>query len=313
MTRLLSTFTASLTSWIGICWLLLCGNQLSAQQAYKPLEKSLLWEVSGNGLSKPSYLFGTIHIIDSDKYFWTPAMDKAFGEADQIVFEIDMKDMQDMGKMMGMMQLLFMQDGKTLSDLLSEEDYALVEARFTELGLPLNLFGRMKPFFLSTLISEDMGSTALQDGRIRSYEMELMQLANERSKPVTGLETIEFQASIFDSIPYEVQAEMLVTAIRESKDGGQQEQMLNDMVTLYTAQDLEGLYKMIQSQMTEDMPFQEVLLEQRNRNWIPILEKMMRENAVFAAVGAGHMAGEQGVIHLLRKQGYKVKPIYEKI
>ena len=152
-----------------------------------------------------------------------------------------------------------------------------------------------------------MGGGDLQSGAVVSYEMEFMEMAKPKKKEMAGLETIEYQMSIFDSIPYKAQAQMLVESI-QAGDAGSDE--LDEMVKLYKDQDLAGMQKMFKSEEGGIGEYEDVMLTNRNRNWIPIMGKMMTEKITFFAVGAGHLGGETGVINLLRKEGYSVRPLF---
>ena len=165
---------------------------------------------------------------------------------------------------------------------------------------------RIKPMFLSALTATDMSPTALQSGEVMSYEMELMKMAQEKEKETGGLETMEFQMSMFDSIPYEAQATMLVEGIK-NQDGGNEQ--FAEMVKLYKAQDINAMHQMIDEDEGGVGDYEELLLVNRNLNWIPIMEKMMVEKPTFFAVGAGHLGGTKGVVTLLQEAGYTVQPL----
>ncbi len=269
-------------------------------------ENGLLWSITGNGLEQPSYLYGTIHMIDSDDFFWPNGTLEAFSATERVVFEIDMDMMNDMSAQFSMLMGVMMADGTTLGELLSEEDYAFVKKEFDELGLPMFLLERMKPMFLTIFAGGDFSPEQFTGGNIKSYEMEFMAMAEEQSKETGGLESVEFQMSIFDSIPYKAQADMLVESLRSSDNG---EDQLKEMVELYKKQDLNGLNDMLNSEGETLMEYDHIILEGRNRAWIPVMDEMMKEKPTFFAVGAGHLAGETGVIHLLRAEGYQLRPI----
>ena len=279
----------------------------TAQKAAAPTsgeENSLLWEITGKGLKEPSYLFGTIHLIGKKDFMLTDATKKSLEKAKRVTFEINMEEMSDVSVMMPLMMKAFMANGKTLRDLLKDEDYALVKSHFEGMGMPMMMLERMKPMFLSSMNSgsADLGK---EDSDMISYEMELMKIAQAGKKPIAGLETAEFQMSMFDSIPYEVQADMLVQSIKSSDKGDDE---LQQLVELYKKQDINGLHEMLNADATLSK-YDELLLVNRNRNWIPVMGKMMGEQNTFFAVGAGHLAGQKGVIHLLREAGYTVKPL----
>lgn len=265
--------------------------------------KSLLWEITGNGLADASYLFGTIHMIDAEDYFLPEGTLSAIDQSNKMVFELNMEEVMDPANMMGVMQKAFMKGDTSLSDLLTTEEYGVVEAHFKEKGLPLFMFERMRPMFL-TIFATDLDPTGLQSGGLKSYEMEFTEMAKEGNKETGGLETIDYQISVFDAIPYRDQALMLVEAIESSSDSDS----FADLVALYKEQDIYGLYEMMK---TDDSigDFEDVLLFQRNKNWIPLMEQEMKEQRTFFAVGAGHLGGDLGVISLLRKAGYNVRPV----
>ena len=268
-------------------------------------EKSLLWKISGQGLSEPSYLYGTIHLIGQDDFFLSDSTRAFIDAAGMVVFEVDMADMTNIAAQIGLLMDAFMDGGRSLKDLLPAEDYQLVKAYFQEMGLPVFLYERMKPMFLTVFTSMDMEPDAMSSGEMRSYEMEILELARAGDKRTGGLETIEYQMSMFDSISYEEQAQMLVESIRSEQQGGD---ALEELVRLYKSQDIDAMANLLK---TEDGmgKHEDMLLVTRNRNWIPVMKEMMAGQQTFFAVGAGHLGGPQGVVRLLRQEGYAVVPV----
>ncbi len=296
---LLTVLIAAVAGW---------AQPTSAVYAPEASEKALLWKISGKGLEAPSYLYGTIHMIGRDDYFLTAPAKEAFESVKHVAFEIDMEDMTDMSKMMPLMMKAFMTGDTTLSDLLTESEYAQVSAHFEKIGLPMMFVNRIKPMFLSVLGGgEDMMSfDPNAESSMVSYEMEFMKMAKEREMEIEGLETAEYQMSMFDSIPYSVQAEMLMEAINSGTEGSQDQ--FAKMVEMYKDQDIYAM----QSMMDEEggiAGYEDLLLVQRNRNWIPVMSKMMAQRPTFFAVGAGHLGGEEGVIALLREAGFTVEAV----
>jgi len=273
-----------------------------------PTEKALLWKISANGLKKPSYLYGTIHVIPKDKFQLSVSAQAALESAQRLVFEIDMKEMTNFGAQMSMMTKSFMAGGKTLKDLLSPEDYAFVKSKLSTKGLPTGMFERLKPMFLSTIISSDEESLGTA-ANMTSVEMELYQLSNKKDLLTGGLETASYQLSLFDSIPYEAQAKMLVDALRTESASAEGDSELDQMLKMYYDQDITAMQKLIGSEESDMGNYEEILLLQRNRNWIPVMGRYMLEKPSFFAVGSGHLGGPQGVIALLRKAGYRVEAV----
>ncbi len=270
-----------------------------------PTEKSLAWKISGKGLKKPSYLYGTIHIIPKNEFELPGSIREGLDNVRRVTFEIDMKEMTNLASQMSLITKSFMAGGKTLKDLLNAEDYKLVKAKMAEKGLPSGMFERMKPMFLSTLFSSDEGGPTA-GGAITSVEMELYRISKNRRLESAGLETAAFQMSVFDSIPYAAQAKMLVDNLRSVDTSSTQAGQLDQMLQMYRDQDITAM----QSMIGEDSgmgQYEDILLKKRNQNWIPVMGRMMAEKPTLFAVGAGHLGGKYGVVALLRKEGYRVE------
>jgi len=284
-----------------------CKGPKAATAEADTLPDALLWKIEHKDLKAPSYLFGTIHMIPEEDFFLPDGLEEAFEKSERVVFEIDMDDMSDMGSLMGMMSGLMMKDGMTLQKLLTPAEYQEVSEYFEAMGMPMFLLGNVKPMFLSMLAEVNLDPDAMQSEDIVSYEMALYDKANETSKQVGGLETMAYQMSLFDSIPYKDQAVMLLDAVRGTN---QESDMFEETVELYKLQKIEAMVAMVgESDENADGNYEDVLLNNRNQNWIPAMKKKMSKASIFFAVGAGHLGGEQGVIRLLRKEGYTVTPV----
>lgn len=300
--------TLSLLFTITVCWA--CSFAPAAAQKEAPkdekLAKSLLWKVTGKGI-KPSYVFGTIHMIGADDFFWDKSMQKAFKKTKKLVMEMDMS--QQMAMAMQMMKLAPMKGGETLKDLVSEEDYKIIETYFTEEAkspqakLTFGMAQNWQPMLLQSLLYIEM-----IDGPIKAYEMELTTKAKEADMAFGGLETVADQMAVFNSIPYKDQAAGLLEMIQNLKKGDAGENEFAKMVTFYKEQDVDGMLESMQGDL-EEMGSQEEMLDNRNLKWIPQIIETSKEMPTFYAVGAGHLGGEKGVIRLLRKEGFKVTPV----
>ncbi len=276
----------------------------------KPIANSLLWAISGNGLTDTSYLYGTIHLIGKEDFFLTDQTKTAFDKSQKVTFEINMEDMTDLSAQMGLMMKAFMSDGQTLSDLLDADRYKEVKDHFEKMGMNdfmWQMMERIKPMFLSVFGSMDMsGGGGLNTGEMMSYEMEFMEMAKTKEKTMGGLETAAYQMSMFDSIPYTAQAEMLYASIKTEDTGTDQ---LEEMVKLYKNQDIKGMMKMFAADEEGVGQYEDLLLVGRNKNWIPVMQKMMGNQITFFAVGAGHLGGNNGVVNLLKAEGYTLTPL----
>ncbi|MGF2414654.1 MAG: TraB/GumN family protein, partial [Ferruginibacter sp.] len=266
-------------------------------------DNTLLWEVSGKQLAAPSYLFGTFHLICKDDILISNQLKAAIKNTDEMYMELDM---DDPATMMGALFLMNMKDKNTLKNLYKEDEYKKVESFFKDsLHTSITMFQSMKPFFLMAMLYPKMLPCKTMSG----VEQELMNLAKENKKEIKGLETMAFQASVFDSIPYTQQAKELLKTIDSLQA---YKKYFDTMVRIYKNQQLkemENLFTKSEFGMEDN---QDVLLDNRNKNWVLQLNTIMKKESVFVAVGAGHLVGEMGLIALLRKEGYTVRPIENK-
>ncbi len=261
---------------------------------------TLLWEVSGKGLKTSSYLFGTFHMLCKDDIKFSDAFLQAIKNSNEIYLEMDM---DDPATLFGGLMLMNMKGGKKLKDLYTADEYKRVSDYFKDsLQTPIGLFQTMKPYFIVSMLYPKM----MPCKSISGVEEEIMKLAKENKKSIRGLETMAFQAAIFDSIPYKTQATELLTAIDSM---AKSRIYFDSMIIAYKDQQMKGIERLLNNNEFGVEENQDILLDNRNRNWITQLKVIMKKEPVFIAVGTGHLIGTSGLIALLRKEGYKVRPI----
>jgi uncharacterized protein YbaP (TraB family) len=282
---------------VSIC--ISCRAQQSNKIQYQKSDNSLLWEISGNRLSQPSYLFGTFHLMCKEDIRFSENLKKCLTNSQSLFLELDLDDPQNT---LGALALMNMKNGRSLKNLYNAEDYERLERFFLDsLQMPLMMLQQMKPVFLTSLLYPKMMNCNSVDG----IEQELMILAKKQNKEIKGLETMAFQSAIFDQIPYTTQAKELLNSIDSINE---YKQKFIEMQSIYTSQDLQKM----ELSFADEPGFEEdkaVMLDNRNLDWIKKLEKILKEENIFIAVGAGHLVGKKGLIALLKAKGYTVKPI----
>ena len=202
-----------------------------------------------------------------------------------------------------------MKNDTTLADLLSKDEYQKMKNWFEDRKglLPFSVLETYKPLLAaSTIMESGMSCEGV------AMEQLIMQEAQKYKKRINGLETMASQMAIFDSIPYKLQAQQLLKYIESEGKDNEGDKEYEQLVDAYSNQDLEKLAKLINDSDMGGERFQEILLNRRNRNWVEKLKGIMPSKAVTIAVGAGHLPGKNGVIQLLRKEGYTVKPVANK-
>ncbi|WP_052732356.1 TraB/GumN family protein [Hymenobacter terrenus] len=265
----------------------------------QPVTKSLLWEISGNKLAKPSYVFGTIHLLCADDLKISPTIQQAIDNSQQVALELDMDSPTMAEEMRGLMT---MPAGQTVQGCMSKEDYTAVSDYYTtQLKMPFAQMTTMKPFILASLLYPKILGCP-----VGSYEGTLVEMAKAKKMEVIGLETVAEQMGIFDNIPCEKQAHMLSDIVNKHAEA---EQEFRNMLNLYQAQDVEGLLKVALNSKFGMKEYENQMLNDRNKRWIPLIAQQAASKPTFFAVGAAHLGGPNGVLALLRQQGYQVKPL----
>lgn len=264
---------------------------------------TLLWEISGNALKKPSYLFGTFHLLCEEDAQFSQQLKTAIKNTQELYLEMDM---DDPATLLGGLMLMNMKGGKKLKDLYNTDEYQRIEFFFKDsLQISLLMFQQAKPYFLAALIYPRL----MPCNKFTSIEEELLKLAKAEQKEIKGLETMAFQAALFDSIPYEKQAMELLNAIDSTAVF---KQYFDTMLTVYKNQQLDKIETFFNNTTFGIEDNEDILLYNRNKNWVKQLHTIIKNKSVFVAVGAGHLVGEQGLIALLRKEGYTIRPLKNK-
>lgn len=256
----------------------------------QPTEKTVLWRISGNGLDKPSYLFGTFHMLCKDDFIISEKAKKAFAGTGQLVIEANIFDPAEMQ----VAQKEVMSDVPQ-SQRLSKEKYALADSVLrARTGMPLKRFDSIR---LSALVSvlAQLGFTCPQPV---SQEAALYQYAQQKQMKFTTLETMKEQLDYMNKgFSDEFFFKFLQTIDTLKRTTAR-------MVNAYKTEDID----MLQQEMN-DAEMSYWLLERRNTNWANRMPAMMQANSCFFAVGSGHLAGEKGIIELLKAKGYTVTPV----
>ena len=270
----------------------------SVGQSNKPDEKTLLWQITGKNIQEPSYLYGTIHIMCPRDLTISDVLKQKFSATKQLFLELKL---DEPGMMMEMMMGMKMKDSSTLKSLLGKANYDSVNSIFKKsTGIQLEMLNSTKPILIVSMIYPFLlGCTP------DSWENTFQKMAKAQNKPLLGLEKISDQMNVLESIPYKEQADMLAKTIFNLDSA---KTVFLNMLEVYKQKDIAALYTLTTSD--EDFGiYERDLLSNRNHNWIKIISVQAKKIPTFFAFGAAHMGGQEGVINLLRNEGYTVKPI----
>ncbi|MGV3631590.1 MAG: TraB/GumN family protein [Bacteroidota bacterium] len=265
-------------------------------------QTSLLWKIEGNGLRQPSYLFGTMHLIQKEYFYFPASLEKIIKKSDVVVTEIALDKMGDQAEAL---KYIYLKEGRLLDFFNKGQQDTLLQWAQSKLMLNKEAFeasfGKMKPFvILQTVVQLNFF------GKTESYEMKIKDVADKNKIPFRGFESVAEQISFFDDMTRAEQAEMVMESIRDEQKNVA---LMVNMQGIYNRQQLDSLHYLIQEEGGAIAKRESTFLNERNKRWIPQIKEIMNHQKAFIAVGAGHLSGDEGVIRLLREEGYTVTPI----
>ena len=265
-----------------------------------PAEQGLVWELRGE--RNTIYLAGSMHLLRPDAAELPAPVQRAYRDSSELVMEIDLDDLDPQAGAKFTSTYGTYAPGSSLRGALGEARWARVLEVGTKLGLPSAVLDRLEPWVVALLLSVAQMNAAGLD--INSgVEQQLQALAETDGKPIEGLETMDFQLSIFDNLAPDEQARFLDLTLAE---GEQMSGQLDAVAAAWRegrAKDLEAL---LLGEYAKFPGLYEALVYQRNRNWIPKIRALgERDGNVLVVVGALHLVGDQGVIAMLEQAGFE--------
>lgn len=277
--------------------------------AFSSIEAQLLWEVSGNGLREKSYLFGTHHLMSAEILDSVPGVSRAFYACRAVVGEIAFDDPQLVSRIT---EGARMPQHTTMRQLFASEQYDFVDSVLkNDLKIGLSQLAQMRPIAIVALYQQAIffrDNPQFADAIL--LDSFFQQVAARRNIPIVSLETVEQQvALLYHSQTLERQAHVLLEMLKNSQAFVAENR---ELCNIYRQGDLAKLLEFYENDTTDYAPTASerfALLGDRNISWVEKLPELMAKQPCFVAVGALHLAGDDGLIALLRKQGYKIKPV----
>ncbi|MBB1150802.1 TraB/GumN family protein [Myroides sp. NP-2] len=265
-----------------------------ASSAQNTIDKSNLWEISGNGLKESSYLLGTFHLLCETDLQVSEKVLTAIEAVEQIALEVNLVDPNE---------LLSLQDllvsSTTLSSQLSESEQiefrTLLQSKY---GMDASDVDHMPPFLLMGMLATKNIPCAMA-----GYDMAILQLGLDKNKNILGLERFKDQIDLTNRI---YSAKEVLAQLKEKENAAMD---FESMVNAFNQEDIEALYRIVIDPKSLSSEGKRLLLDNRNRMWIEKMVHIMPTASTLFAVGAGHLAGEAGVIALLTEKGFTVQAI----
>jgi uncharacterized protein YbaP (TraB family) len=297
---MLKSFLRRAVAALGLATLLLAGPATARTQEAHPA----LWSVSDADTT--IYLFGTIHLLPDDYQWQTPKLHQAVEGSQELVIET-IVDTKDPTKLMSVLASLgFARGLPPLANRIPADKRPALEAALKKSGVPRPYFDQMKTWTAAFLLLADQFRDMGLKGD-QGVEQVLRDTFTSEGKPIGQLETNAQQFGFFNTLPEKAQVALLLGALDKPEDTKED---FAGMLKAWSRGDVEGIAKTFDHDLAASPELRQTLIRQRNSNWTRwIAQRMSQPGAILIAVGAGHLAGEESVIAMLKKAGYRVRRV----
>lgn len=264
--------------------------------------RNFLWKATSKS-GGTIYLVGSVHLLAQDSYPLNPALETAFKESDLLVEEADL------GQMGAAAQMTFLSRGMLpsstpLDKVLSPATYALLTKRVADIGIPIEPLKLLKPWMVAQMLEVMQWQKAGYDPEL-GLDKHFYDQAQAAGKTIQGLETLDFQVSLFDSLTMAEQDHLLAETLKEIDT---EQANLAKLMEAWKAGDAPTVERIVLAALRQEPQLYQRLLVDRNKAWIPKLEALFaRKGHTFVVVGAAHLVGPDGLISMLRAKGYTVE------
>lgn len=263
-----------------------------------------LWKVDGS--SNTVYLLGSIHLLRAPDYPLPDRIYEAYEDADRLVMELDLDDIDPMRIQTLVARLGSLPAGRSLEAVLGEEHYARAAELAAAAGLDIGAFAGAKPW-LTAITVEQIVLQQLGFDPALGIEQHFLGRAANDNKPVAGLETIEQQLGFLDGLSAEAQRELLLQTLETAPNLGP---AMDDLLGAWRRGDAAFLEANLLEDMRNYPEIHEAVVVQRNRQWVEdILGRLDDGIDYLIIVGTLHLVGEEGLPALLTRNGESVEQL----
>ncbi|MBN2214965.1 MAG: TraB/GumN family protein [Bacteroidales bacterium] len=257
-------------------------------------QDALLWKISGKEIRDTSYIYGTIHLRDKRVFAFADTVLCYMDLCDMLVLELDLNPLN----LLQYTHLMMLPADSTLYDVFQPDDLAVIRETVKKTtGLDFAALEKLKPVILFSLVMQHQ----MKGDMSFTLDEYLYQKGVERGKEIVGLETFEQQLRLLETIPLEIITGYLKDPLKDKKE-------LELMICKYLESDIDELLLIMQKDETM-VALKREFLDNRNRKMAENIDELIHDNSILVAVGAGHLAGNDGLINLLIQRGYNVEPV----
>lgn len=263
-----------------------------------------MWEIQGE--DNRVFLLGSVHLLREQDHPLPQAIYAAYDEAETLVMELDMDDIDPIAAKALIDELGLIQDGRELRDLLGPEAYSQAEAMAAQLNVPLALLSSSEPWFAAMTVEQMMLLRFGFDASL-GIETHFMARAAEDDKQIVGLETMREQLELLDNMSLDAQRDLFLQTLTESQEI---ESLMDSMIDAWRNGDTAFLEENLLSEMEQYPELHQTIVVARNRSWVTSIEDLLtRDDDFLIIVGALHLVGDDGVPALLVARGHEIEQL----
>jgi uncharacterized protein YbaP (TraB family) len=265
-----------------------------------------LWEVSG--AQNSVFLLGSVHLLRAGDYPLPSAFNSAYEQADVLIMEVDMDDIDPFATQAAFVSYGVLQDDRTLKDLMGDDDYSRAEQAAAAIDIPLDMLGKTEPWY-AAMTAEIMVLSRIGFDPTLGIEMHMTAKATQDGKPIEGFETIEEQIQFLDGMSMQAQRDMLVSTLEQ---GAELDELMDELIVAWRHGDIEFLETAMLDELAEHQELNKAIVIDRNKRWVEQIDALLDdEENYLIIVGALHLVGENGVPRQLSRRGTPVRQLSE--
>ena len=274
--------------------------------ADEPGHPVTLWKVAG--AQNSVYLLGSIHLLREKDYPLPTILDTAYDDAEVLVMEIDMDDLNPLAAQTAFTTYGIIQDEQTLQDLMGAELYEKALSAANAIDIPLDMLSKTEPWYAAMTV-EIMMLSRIGFNPALGIEMYMMSKASTDNKPIEGFETVEQQVQFLDGMSLDAQREMLLSTLIESAKMGE---MMDELIDAWRHGDVSFLESGMLVELEKHEELNKALVTDRNARWVTRIDELLNDDDDYLIiVGALHLVGPDSVPTQLQNIGYDVRQLSE--
>jgi hypothetical protein len=263
-----------------------------------------MWQLDGD--TNSIYLLGSVHLLRADDHPLPSAIGKAYDDAETLIMELDMDDIDPIEAQSLLTELGLIDDDRSLNDLMGSESYAEAEALAKSADIPLSMLAKSEPW-LAAITVEQLMLSRIGFNPMFGIENHLMGKAAADGKQIIGLETVKDQLQLLDGMSLESQRALLLQSLKESVDI---RKIMDELVHAWRHGDIAFLEDNMLDEMKQYPELYRTIVVDRNRSWLHRIEELLDDDDDYLiVVGALHLIGEDGLPALLAEQGTEVRQL----